>query len=168
MLGISLARTPSETRVPMRSAHLTLAASSLLAAAVATLIATLDPFDHGAWLVAYLFLVGFLAQVLLDRGQVAVLGGRSPRPQVGLQAVLWNAGVVFVPVGVLVEMRIFVVIGGLSLLAALWLFLQTARRAHPAADGGSRRQRAGYLTLIAAMAASVLVGTGLAWDTPWF
>ena len=33
----------------------------------------IEPFDHGIWLVAYLFLVGFLAQLLLGRGQATVL-----------------------------------------------------------------------------------------------
>jgi hypothetical protein len=80
---------------------------SLVAAAVAIAVLVAEPFDHGGWLVAYLVLVGFLAQLLLGRGQAAVLSaGGLPAPPRGVrlaQALLWNLGVIAVPVGVLAE-----------------------------------------------------------------
>jgi hypothetical protein len=80
-----------------------LASLSLAAAAVAAVVRAVAPFDHGIWLVAYLLLVGFLAQVLLAAGQDSLYrrAGRLPGGRlVRMEAVLWNAGVVFVPLGV--------------------------------------------------------------------
>ena len=50
-----------------------MAAASLVAAASVAVLRATQPFEHGIWLVAYLFLVGFLAQLLLGRGQAALL-----------------------------------------------------------------------------------------------
>jgi hypothetical protein len=148
-------------------AHSILAAACLIAAAVAAAINAADPFNHGVWLVAYLFLVGFVAQLLLGRGQAALLAGvGEPDRDSALRALLWSAGVVLVPTGVLIEARLLVVVGGLALLGALAIFLRTARSMQ-GLGGASRRLRTSQLALIAFMAGSVLVGTALAWDTPW-
>src|SRR5215204_5579131 len=40
---------------------------SLGTAVLAAAARAIEPFDHGIWLVAYLFLVGFVAQYLLAR-----------------------------------------------------------------------------------------------------
>ena len=57
------------------------ALASLAAALVALVVRMAEPFEHGAWLVAYLVLVGFLAQLLLGRGQAALLSsGGLPVP----------------------------------------------------------------------------------------
>jgi hypothetical protein len=87
-----------------RSPLVRLAALSLLLSVVVAGIALLWPFPHAAWLVAYLFLVGFLAQALLERGQ-AVLAGSRAKGRVPLQAALWNAGVIAVPIGVFTDAR---------------------------------------------------------------
>jgi hypothetical protein len=132
----------------------------LAAALIAAVARAIEPFAHGIWLVAYLFLVGFLAQVLLARGQATVLAAApsdAGDPPIGAQVALWNAGVVAVPLGVLVEARVFVVVGSVALLSALAAFWRAA----------SRGAGVGYLTLMVFMAASVLIGTALAWDTPW-
>src|SRR5213078_2655396 len=98
----------------------------LAAALIAAVARAIAPFANGIWLVAYLFLVGFVAQVLLARGQATVLAAApsdADAPPIGAQATLWNAGVVAVPLGVLVGARIFVVLGSVALLtalAALW------------------------------------------------
>src|SRR5215204_2443966 len=95
-----------------------LASLSLAGAAVAAVVRAATPFDHGIWLVAYLFLVGFLAQTLLAAGQDS-LYRRAGRPLSGrlvrMEVVLWNLGVVAVPLGVLVNARIAVVIGSCAL-----------------------------------------------------
>jgi hypothetical protein len=132
----------------------------LAAALIAAGARAIEPFAHGIWLVAYLFLVGFLAQVLLARGQATVLAAApsdADDPPIGAQAALWNAGVVAVPLGVLVDARVFVVVGSVALLSALAAFGR-------AASGGAG---VGYLALMVFMAASVLIGTALAWDAPW-
>jgi hypothetical protein len=102
-----------------------------LAAAIALAVRIADPFAHGAWLVAYLVLVGFGAQLLLGVGQAALLsagGWTLPPRRVRLaQALLWNFGVVAVPAGVLAQTRLAVVVGSLSLIAALASLARTAR-----------------------------------------
>jgi hypothetical protein len=140
---------------------------AVLVAAVARAI---EPFAHGIWLVAYLFLVGFLAQVLLARGQATVLAAApsdADAPPIGAQATLWNAGVVAVPLGVLVGARVFVVLGSVALLTALAAFWQASRPRRLESGAASGGAGVGYLALMVFMAASVLVGTALAWDTPW-
>jgi hypothetical protein len=156
-------------RITSRSPRLFVAAAStaLTAAIAAAAARAIEPFAHGVWLIAYLFLVGFLAQLLLGRGQAMVTAANPAEPDpppIGAQAVLWNAGVVAVPLGVLLGARVFVVAGSLALLASLVMFWQE-RRPRNAVSGVLE---IGYVMLIVFMGASVLVGTALAWDTPWF
>jgi hypothetical protein len=142
------------------------ASLALAAALVAAAARAIRPFAHGSWLIAYLFLVGFLAQLLLARGQAAMLAASpagASAPPIGAQAMLWNAGVIAVPLGVLVDARLFVVLGSLALLTSLAAFW----RARPSRRAASPALEVGYLALLVFMAASVLVGTALGWDTPW-
>jgi hypothetical protein len=142
----------------------------LAAALIAAVTRAIEPFAHGIWLVAYLFLVGFLAQVLLARGQATVLAAApsdADAPPIGAQATLWNAGVVAVPLGVLLGARVFVVLGSVALLTSLAAFWQTSRPRRSGSGAASRGAGVGYLALMVFMAASVLIGTALAWDTPW-
>jgi hypothetical protein len=147
------------------------ALASLAAAAVALALRVADPFAHGSWLVAYLVLVGFLAQLFLGLGQAALLSasGSAAAPcRVRLaQALLWNLGVVAVPVGVLADARLAVVAGSISLVAALASLTKTARPALARALGRGSWLGWGYAGLLAGMTASTLIGTGLAWDIPW-
>jgi hypothetical protein len=146
------------------------ASLSLVAAVVAAVARAFEPFAHGIWLVAYLCLVGFLAQLLLGRCQamlLAAIPSGSNSPPVLAQATLWNAGVVAVPLGVLVAARLFVVLGSVALLtslAAFWLAYRSLRSESGAASGPLGLA---YVALIVFMAASVLVGAALGWDTPW-
>jgi hypothetical protein len=141
----------------------------LAAAFVAAVARAIEPFSHGIWLVAYLFLVGFLAQLLLARGQATVLAAAplDTDPPIGAQATLWNAGVVSVPLGVLVGARVFVVIGSVALLTALAAFWRASRPRRSESGAVSGGAGVGYLALMVFMAGSVLIGTALAWDTPW-
>jgi hypothetical protein len=147
-----------------------LAALFLAAAVVAAAVRASEPFDHGIWLIAYLFLVGFLAQLLLGLGQTA-LRGRAVRPAaaqtVRAQAIFWNAGGITVPLGVLANTRLPVVIGSCALLAALALFSDSLRLAPPQGPRRAASIRRAYAALLLLMAASVFVGTALAWDIPW-
>jgi hypothetical protein len=147
-----------------------LAATSLVAALSVAIVRAAEPFDHGIWLVAYLFLVGFLAQLLLARGQAALLArSRQPRPPASMrrvQLVLWNLGVLIVPFGVLGGSRLAVLFGSVALLWALHSFWDTVREV--LADASTEaRLRGAYLALLGFMAASAVVGLALAWDIPW-
>ena len=138
-----------------------------VATALAILLRALETFDHGIWLIAYLSLVGTLAQFLLAWGQSRLAPGTSVR-HVRLQALLWMIGVVFVPAGVLIEARLLVVAGSVPLIAALFLFWQQTRTG----TGRSRREDdaglgAAYDVLLVFMTLSVFVGIALASDVPW-
>jgi len=155
---------------PARS-DLTAAALVSLAAAITITAAQLsEPLEHGIWLIAYLALVGFLAQLLLGRGEVALLFATDlPLPPCEIrvaQALLWNLGVIAVPLGVLVETRLAVVLGSVSLLTALASFWKTVRPAIKTSRCW-KRQGVSYVALLVFMAASVVAGVALAWDTPW-
>jgi hypothetical protein len=140
----------------------------LAAALIAAVARTIEPFAHGIWLVAYLLLVGVLAQVLLARGQATLLAASdADAPPIGAQVTLWNAGVVAVPLGVLLGARVLVVLGSLALLTSLAAFWQASRPRRSESGAASRGARVGYLALMVFMAVSVLIGTALAWDTPW-
>jgi len=74
---------------------------------------------------------------------------------------------VAVPAGVLTETRLAVVAGSLSLIASL---ASLARSALPGLAGTPTRRSClawGYAGLLAAMVASTLIGTALAWDMRW-
>jgi hypothetical protein len=141
---------------------------SLVATIIAAAIFIFSPFAHGGWLIAYLGLVGFAAQVLLGAGQAALLAASaSPSPSPGArlaQAGFWNVGVVAVPAGVLTETRALVVAGSVSLTAALISFLWSVR---PSLGPGRTWLTRSYAGLLAGLMASVLVGTALARDLPW-
>jgi hypothetical protein len=138
---------------------------SLFGSVLVAVIAVVWHFSHSAWLVAYLFLVGFLAQALLTRGQT-VLAGPGEADDVAWQTALWNAGVVAVPAGVFTNARLWVVLGGLALLTALVLFWRDTRPT-PLGRSGPPLVQATYILLIAVMALSTFIGVGLAWHRPW-
>ncbi len=144
-----------------------LAASAAIAAWQAT-----ERLAHGWWLVSFLALVGGLAQLLLGAGDRAVAAQArgfstlwSPSP--GRQAALWNAGALLVPLGVLAETRLAVVAGSALLLASLAGSTIALRRTAAVQLDGAPLWRTAYAVLLALLAASVFIGTGLAWDVPW-
>ena len=146
-----------------------LASVWLAAAGIAAIVRAATPFAHGIWLIAYLFLVGFLAQALLGKGQASLwrrAGKESSAARVvRAEAILWNVGVLAVPFGVLVNARIAVVIGSCALLPALALF---ARSLSPSPKPhGAISIAMAYTVLVLGMAVSVAIGTALAWDIPW-
>ena len=74
---------------------------------------------------------------------------------------------VAVPLGVIVGTRALVVLGSIAQLIALNAFWQASRARHSPSRTASGSRGIAYTTLILAMAASVFLGTGLAWDIPW-
>lgn len=74
----------------------------LAMAAIIAIINARAPFAHGWWLVAYLGLVGGVAQLLLGPGLIALAsrgGANAPALQYNTgEIVLWNAGTVIAAV----------------------------------------------------------------------
>ena len=125
-------------------------------------------FDHGIWLVAYLFLVGCAAPWLLAVGERRVLRGAERGFGVEAVAGLWLWGTIAVPAGVLAEVRILVVAGAVGLVTSLTLLVVRAfaGSADPA-PGRSVPGLAAHAALILAMAVSTVIGVLLAWSYPW-
>lgn len=137
--------------------------AAILATVAATVLRIAVPFDHGIWLVAYLLLVGSLAQYMLAIGRSLLVPLASPRPA-GTEALLWSIGVLLVPVGVLGGTRLLVAAGSIALIAALFLLWQETRSA--IADR-THRMALPCLGLIVFMTLSVFAGMALASDVPW-
>lgn len=134
------------------------------ATAVATVVRASVEFDKGIWLVAYLLLVGFVAQILFATGQAALRPDGIPPRVVAAEAVLWNAGSVLVPVATLAGGKAGVVVGSLALIAAVLLFARSAL----GAVRGHGNLRPLFLLFCCFMAVSVATGIGLSWASPWF
>ena len=118
------------------------------------------PFAHGSWLAAYLVLVAGVSQVLLGVGRLALLVREPPQRLTRAQLLLWNAGSVAVPAGVLGDAAPLVTLGSVALLAALACFAAGVRGV-PLRTGA-----VGYHALIVGLAASVIVGSALADAAP--
>jgi hypothetical protein len=143
-------------------AFLAAAGSFVVAGGMVAAVDSATPFGQGAWLAAYLVLVGGISQVTLGPGRL-VLGLPRQSPRVTrAQLVLWNAGGVVVPAGVLAGVPGIVTAGSVALLAALALFatgIRSARRVQ-------RTRALGYAALLVALAISVAVGSALADAVP--
>lgn len=151
----------------------TICAAVFLAAAGAVALArAATPFHKGWWLVAYLSLVGGVAQLLLGPGLIALSrkraaplpGGRARALRLGL----WNVGALAVAVSDLAEAMWGVAGGSLLLLAALALFAADLRPVRALGGGGmggvgARWWARGYALLLVFLAASVAVGMALAY-----
>ncbi|MGI8631507.1 MAG: hypothetical protein ACR2NA_03025 [Solirubrobacterales bacterium] len=121
-------------------------------------------FDRGSWLVAYLLLVGFLAPLLLARGQRRL----DPYGECeSLQAALWALGVVAVPAGVFADARLLVVVGAVALWGSLAVMAQAAFAPARAEARTAVPHRWPHPFLMAVMAISAGIGLALAWDRPW-
>lgn len=137
-------------------------ATFLIAAAVIAIANAIAPFAHGWWLVAYLALVGGVAQLLLGpgliwlgaRGGARALAGRRGRSTFAL----WNVGTLVVAAADLAAMPPGVVAGSVLLVWALSLFAIELRRAEPLARRVAPAWVRGYAFLLAFLGASVIVG----------
>ena len=134
--GLTIGPAPTQRRPPDRrlESHRLFAGPAAvfaLAAAAAAVVRSVQPFDHGWWLVAFLALVGGLSQVTLGGGQRALVGcpvpTRPPGRVLVAELVLWNLGTVVVPVGVFAGAPAVVAVGSVALLTALALFAAATR-----------------------------------------
>jgi len=144
------------------------AAVFAVASAGVALIQAITPTSRGWWLVAFFALVGGVSQWLLSAGLVATAGDagiRAPRRAGTLvTAVLWNGGTLLVAASDLAEIAEGVLLGSAMLLAALFLFGHGLRAVFVAAR--VTPLSIGYALLLAVLAASVLIGAGLAGALP--
>ena len=132
----------------------------VVAGGLVAAINSATPFAHGSWLAAYLVLVAGVSQVLLGVGRLALLVREPPRRLIRAQLLLWNAGSVAVPAGVLADAALPVTAGSAALLAALACFAAGVRGV-PLRAGA-----VAYHALIVALAGSVIVGSALAGAAP--
>jgi hypothetical protein len=146
------------------------AAAFVVAAAVVAVVHAASPITRGWWLVAYLSLVGGVAQLLLGTGLAALaerLGTRGPgRVASYAQLVLWNVGTVVVAVADLADAATGVLAGSVLLVVALASFALGLRRASTTARRPARPWVAGYVLLVVFLAGSTVVGAVLAEALP--
>jgi hypothetical protein len=143
------------------------AACFLVAGIAVAVVRAVVPFAHGWWLVAYLVLVGGLAQALLGGGASRVSsadpGGPTTADLARWQLGLWNGGTVAVAAFDVLAASGGVLAGSVALLAALVLFSRAAVAMRAPPRG---RRTAVFLVLIAFLAVSVVVGCYLAYALP--
>lgn len=132
-------------------------AGGLVSAAIAP-----SPTTHGSWAVAYLVLVGGVAQITLGLGQAMLAPGLPERRRVAAELVAWNLGNALVMTGTLTGILTLVDVGGVILVAGLAL-LATAVK------GGARNEERsrqwllyGYRVLVIGLLVSIPTGLVLA------
>jgi hypothetical protein len=109
-------------------------------------------FEHGWWLVAYLALVGGISQLLLGTGTAWIRSqscapARNPRwPRSEL--VLWNVGMLVVPVGVFIDRDAPVLAGSALLLRGLILFATGLPRSLREATAAMKGWERAYLAVV--------------------
>lgn len=149
---------PVSADEPPGSWFLAAAACFVIAGIAVAAVRAVVPFAHGWWLVAYLVLVGGLAQALLGEG-----APRASSAVTRWQLGLWNSGTVAVAVFDVLGAPGGVLIGSVALLAGLVLFTREAVGVRAAPPG---RRTALFLLLVAFLAVSVVVGSYLAYALP--
>lgn len=161
---------PAPVVQPPVSRFLAAAGCFLLAAVAVAAVRAVVPFAHGWWLVAYLVLVGGVAQALLGAGAPLATTdhGQPVAANIGRwQLALWNAGTAAVAIFDVLGAPGGVLAGSVALVAALVLFAREAvgmgGSVDPPAPG---RQEALFLSLIGFLAVSVVVGCYLAYALP--
>lgn len=135
-----------------------LSAAMIVAAGIVSAVHELTPFARGSWLVAYLVLVGGVAQALLAFGPRWAGAVATPAARRWAGTWLWVAGSLLVPAGRLAGLAPLTIAGSIALLAALAGYAATVLRA----PRGIARRVGVYLALVAFLATSVGVGLVLA------
>lgn len=116
-------------------------------------------FELGAWLAAFLVLVGGAAQIALGAGQ-AWLADAPPSPRVvRAETWAWNIGVLGTTVGTLTSTPVVTTVGGGATVVALVLFIAGVRRSSSAPGWALLAYRSvAWVVLL-----STPVGLTLAW-----
>lgn len=145
---------------------------SLAFLSAAAIIATLLGFTstaivHGWWLVAYLGLVGGVAQLMLGPGLIA-LGRRSGVATVAMRhkffaLALWNVGTIIVAMADLANSPSAVLGGSVLLVAGLAIFTVGLRDVTAATQRSMSGWERLYALLLVFLGVSVVIGTVLAY-----
>lgn len=150
-----------------KRAFLVCAVAYLTAAGSVAVLHAVTGVTRGWWLVAFLSLVGGVAQLLLGPGLLALAsrsGAWAPSPrQVLAELVLWNGGTAAVAIADLADSMAGVLAGSVLLLAALLLFAGGLRLARATAPRRWPAWGRAYAFLLAFLAISVIVGAWLAY-----
>ena len=161
--------TASPTR-DAKWASLAIGCMFTFAAVLSAALNTAAPFEHGWWLVAYLSLVGGIAQMLLGTGQYVLAErtrARKPPEAVLLtELALWSSGTIAVAAGELAGTSTVLLLGSAALLFDLTLFAGGLRRLHNGAAAPAVVWEGAYAALLLFLAVSVLVGSSLAGALP--
>jgi hypothetical protein len=118
------------------------------------------PTEHTAWAVAYLVLVGGVAQVGLGVAQILFSRPGGSGAAVVAEAALWNAGNAAVLAGVLAATAVLVDLGGALLVLALALAVYGVRGAR--GMGGWRVALFTFRALVIVLVLSIPAGLLLA------
>lgn len=131
-----------------------------IAGGLASAVIAPHPTPHGAWAVAYLVLVGGIAQVGLGIGQ-ALLAPKPPaRRLVVAQVAAWNLGNAAVLGGTLSGVPPVADVGGAVLVVGLALLILGGRGG--SRDGRARWFRHGFQALVVLLLVSIPAGLVLA------
>ncbi|WP_116199971.1 hypothetical protein [Amycolatopsis circi] len=131
-----------------------------IAGGLASAVIAPHPTPHGAWAVAYLVLVGGIAQLGLGIGQALLAPTVPARRLVGAQVAAWNFGNAAVLAGTLSGATPVVDVGGAVLVIGLALLVLGVRGGSP--DGRARWLRHGFQALVVLLLISIPVGLVLA------
>ncbi|WP_134661733.1 MULTISPECIES: hypothetical protein [unclassified Amycolatopsis] len=131
-----------------------------IAGGLASAVIAPQPTPHGAWAVAYLVLVGEIAQLGLGIGQALLAPALPSRRLVVAQVAAWNLGNAAVLCGTLSGVTPVVDVGGAVLVVGLALLVLGVRGSSP--DGRARWVRHGFRALVVLLLISIPVGLVLA------
>jgi hypothetical protein len=120
-------RTSLDERWPVAAWFVIAGACCVIAGGLIAAITAHDPTRHGVWSVAYLVLVGGVAQVALGAGQAILARELPDHTTTTLEFVALNAGNAAVIAGTLLDLTWLVDAGGILLIATLILFLRGVR-----------------------------------------
>lgn len=90
-----------------------------------------SPSEHASWAVAYLVLVGGVAQLALALGQALFATDLPSRRAVTWEFAAWNLGNAAVLVGTLLDLLLLTDVGGALLVLTLALLVRAVRGARP-------------------------------------
>lgn len=127
---------------------------------LASAATAMHPTEHTAWAVAYLVLVGGVAQVGLGGAQLLLAPPDRSGRGVTAELACWNVGNAAVLAGVLAAVNALVDLGGALLVAALVLAVLGVRGAPGV--GAHRGLLHGFRALVVLLALSIPAGLLLA------
>ena len=129
----------------------------VVAGGLISAIAASSPSENSSWAVAYLVLVGGVAQVAVGVGQSRLAARRLSPSFLLAEFLTWNVGNTAVIVGQLLGYQFVVDAGGVVLASSLVLLLAGARGALPSA-AWERRSLYAYRLILLIVLVSIPIG----------